>query len=171
MKLIGDTAYYGTHVRFWIENEPLGVSFTVPEGLRKDGVGHRDLPKLLDHIVRALNRLFESNAKAAATEAAVAPISGLDVDTVLVWLDLHPNFAEAATVIREQRAAIKRIREWLDSNTTFYDVDPTWQAPHVATLAQVSKRIWYHATDDQASYPFSEVMDATLARINIGSGG
>jgi hypothetical protein len=53
---------------------------------------------------------------------------------------------------------LRALREWLDSNTTFYDTAES-QAP---VLASVSKRIWYHATDDQTSYPFSNV--ASIAK-------
>jgi predicted nuclease with TOPRIM domain len=44
--------------------------------------------------------------------------------------------------------------EWLDNNTTFYDTDKS-DAP---LLASVSRRIWYHATNDTESYPFSRVI-------------
>ena len=56
----------------------------------------------------------------------------------------------------EARAGEARL--WLDNNTTFYDVSP--DGPNVPVLASVSKRIWYHATDNQESYPFSAVIDA-----------
>lgn len=46
-----------------------------------------------------------------------------------------------------------QLRRWLDSNTTFYNTDES-SAP---VLASVSKRIWYHATDDTDSFPFSAV--------------
>lgn len=55
------------------------------------------------------------------------------------------------------------ILEWLDKNTTFYDVAPyAADSPNVPTLASVSKRIWYHATDDQLSWPFSKVIEHTI---------
>jgi hypothetical protein len=55
--------------------------------------------------------------------------------------------------------------ELLDNNTMFYDVDcslidGTNTLPNVPVLASVSKRIWYHATDDCESYPFSDVLEA-----------
>lgn len=46
-----------------------------------------------------------------------------------------------------------QLRDWLDHNTTFYNTAES-TGP---VLAEVSKRIWYHATDDVTSYPFSEV--------------
>lgn len=47
---------------------------------------------------------------------------------------------------------------WLDKNTTFYDVKPyPKEGPNIPVLAAASKRIWYHATDDQAA-PFSEMV-------------
>ena len=51
----------------------------------------------------------------------------------------------------------KRLREqieWLDNNTTFYNTDES-DGP---VLASVSKRIWYHATDDTVAYPFSALL-------------
>jgi len=48
------------------------------------------------------------------------------------------------------------LRNWLDNNTTFYNTDDS-DGP---VLAGVSARIWYHATDDQLSYPFSTVVKA-----------
>jgi hypothetical protein len=50
---------------------------------------------------------------------------------------------------------------WLNDNSTFYDTEGMSSA--VPVLASVSKRIWYHATDDVDSYPFSDVMEAALA--------
>ena len=62
-------------------------------------------------------------------------------------------------------AEVAALREWLDNNTTFYDVvsdgpESCTSGPNIPVLASVSKRIWYHATDDQTSYPFSTVADA-----------
>ena len=72
-----------------------------------------------------------------------------NVDTILQALSLES--------VREEVLA------WLDSNTTYFDVQPpAVNAPNVPVLAAVSKRIWYHATDDQLSYPFSDVIRAAL---------
>lgn len=51
-----------------------------------------------------------------------------------------------------------RLRAWIDSNTTFYNVGES-DGP---VLASVSKRIWYHATDDTESYPFSAVAEKAV---------
>jgi uncharacterized coiled-coil protein SlyX len=53
---------------------------------------------------------------------------------------------------------LKRVLEWLDNNTTHYET-ATQDKP---VLAEVSKKIWYHATDDCESYPFSEMMQASM---------
>jgi hypothetical protein len=71
------------------------------------------------------------------------------------------HYAEAADRIEELEARL----EWMDNNTMFYDVDHnlidgTDTPPNVPVLASVSKRIWYHATDDTESYPFSKVLEA-----------
>ncbi len=53
---------------------------------------------------------------------------------------------------------------WLNNNTTFYDVDRTCSTKfqNVPVLASVSKRIWYHATDNQLDYPFSQVVRSAM---------
>lgn len=79
------------------------------------------------------------------------------------------ELADAANVELQQRiAALERqlaeARKWLDNNTTYYDVDADFdvEGANVPTLAQVKNRIWYHATDDQAGYPFSNVIDRSM---------
>lgn len=53
---------------------------------------------------------------------------------------------------------LRRLRHWLDNNMTFFDVtQPVVEGPNVPTLATVSSRLWYHATDDQEGFPFSTV--------------
>jgi len=58
------------------------------------------------------------------------------------------------------------LRHWVDNNMTFYNVDADWpvEGHNIPVLAQVSSRIWYHATDDEQSYPFSAVIDAAIAQ-------
>jgi len=51
----------------------------------------------------------------------------------------------------ESAEEIKRLRNWMDNNFTHCEPGA------VPVLGSVSKRIWYHATDDTESYPFSEV--------------
>lgn len=95
-----------------------------------------------------------------------------ELDALLKRLRVHDDDAlieEAADIIESLRerlqraeAEIERLRYWLDNNTTFYDVDADWpvEGHNIPVLAQVSNRIWYHATDDMTSYPFSKVIDA-----------
>jgi hypothetical protein len=66
---------------------------------------------------------------------------------------------------RREIARLEEKLEWVDNNTTFMIVDHslidgTDTPPNVPVLACVSKRIWYHATDDQESWPFSAVIAA-----------
>jgi len=70
---------------------------------------------------------------------------------------LHAT-AEAA------QAEIAALRNFVDKNMTFYDVDADslLNTPNIPVLAQVSNRIWYHATDDTKSCPFSAVIDAAM---------
>lgn len=51
---------------------------------------------------------------------------------------------------------------WLDNNMTHFDTVQPAEGPNVPVLAKVSKRIWYHATDDQESWPFSNVLERAL---------
>lgn len=69
--------------------------------------------------------------------------------------ELAPTTEFANELKRVEKAAEEydKLVAWLNSNTTFYDTAES-NAP---VLASVSTRIWYHATDDQESYPFSEV--------------
>ena len=62
------------------------------------------------------------------------------------------------------QAEIAALRNFVDKNMTFYDVDADSlvDAPNIPVLAAVSKRIWYHATDDTKSCPFSAVIDAAM---------
>ena len=53
-----------------------------------------------------------------------------------------------------------RLLHWLDNNTTFYDANKDTDRP---LLQSVSKRVWYHVTDNQTAYPFSEVFAQSSA--------
>ena len=66
--------------------------------------------------------------------------------------------------LAEAQAKISAMRRWVNNNMTFYDVEPDGpnvctSGPNIPTLAAVSKRIWYHATDNQTVSLFSEVID------------
>jgi hypothetical protein len=66
--------------------------------------------------------------------------------------------------LKGHQALIKRVDEleerlkWLDDNSTFYEPN----GHNKPALDSVSKRIWYHATDDTDSYPFSDVIGKAL---------
>jgi hypothetical protein len=56
---------------------------------------------------------------------------------------------------------IKKVLEWLDQNTAFYDtILEVGSEPGVRE--QTPKRVWFHATDDQHNSPFSAVIAAAL---------
>lgn len=63
----------------------------------------------------------------------------------------------AKLLVEERERARSEIREWLRSNMTFYNTSETDRP----VLADVSKRIWLHATDSTA-YPFDKVIDESL---------
>ena len=73
------------------------------------------------------------------------------------------NAADALDALLAERDRLRSALEWLDNNTTFYDVDADWPVDghNIPVLASVSKRIWYHATDDTTSYPFSAVIEGS----------
>ena len=62
----------------------------------------------------------------------------------------------------EERKTNKEIAEklvyWLDNNFTFCNPG------EVPVLGEVSRRIWYHATDDIESFPFSEIMGKAIEK-------
>ena len=62
------------------------------------------------------------------------------------------------------QAKIAELLNFVDKNMIFYDVDADSliYAPNIPVLASVSNRIWYHATDDTKSCPFSAVIDAAM---------
>jgi hypothetical protein len=69
-----------------------------------------------------------------------------------------------AAELAEAQAKISATRRWVNNNMTFYDVEPDGpdvctSGPNIPTLCAVSKRIWYHATDNQTVSLFSEVID------------
>jgi hypothetical protein len=71
----------------------------------------------------------------------------------------------ALSALDREAVRDEALMKWLDNNTTYFDVKPpAVDAPNVPVLAAVSKRIWYHATDDQLSYPFSDVVRTALKR-------
>lgn len=78
-------------------------------------------------------------------------------------LDKKCGAAESALTAALERE--KALRHWLDNNTTFYDVDAAWPigGHNIPVLAQVSQRIWYHATDNITDWPFRAVIAAALS--------
>lgn len=81
-------------------------------------------------------------------------------------MDSKYKLATRKTLLKVITELEERLK-WLDDNTTFFNVDHlaingTDTPVNVPVLASVSKRIWYHATDDTGSYPFSAVLKAAL---------
>jgi hypothetical protein len=70
--------------------------------------------------------------------------------------ELESERSKIFTRWRNAEAALERVRVWLDNNTTFC-------AEGKVVLTHVSQRIWYHATDDTDSWPFTALMDRELA--------
>ena len=134
-----------------------------------------DLTTEVDKRVHAQLQLDKAEfdamkAKLAKYENAVMPEEPNPQTVTGASLEKYTNNLRAFAIaqVAARQAAEKEMakyRDWLDNNTTFYNVDADWpvEAHNVPVLAQVSTRIWYHATDDEVSYPFSKVIDAALA--------
>ena len=72
--------------------------------------------------------------------------------------------ADLAVLPADKRDAEDAARyRYLKANMTFYNTDES-EKP---VLAEVSRRIWYHATDD-LSYPLDAAIDAAMS---AGGGG
>lgn len=77
------------------------------------------------------------------------------------------DFDPGARNWRQSEPVREDAQRWryLRANMTFYNVnhsiDP--DAPNVPALAMVSKRIWYHATDDTEHDTLDAMIDAAIA--------
>jgi hypothetical protein len=97
-----------------------------------------------------LDKVFERNR-----------ITKQGIDAMITnYLRLERELAKAQT-------EISAMRKWVNNNMTFYDVEPDGpdvctSGPNIPTLTGVSKRIWYHATDNQTVSLFSEVIDTAM---------
>jgi hypothetical protein len=87
------------------------------------------------------------------------------------WSRQYGN-AEHAPMWTEDAAALERVLKdaeryrWLRASVTYYNVDADWpvEAPNIPVHAQVSDRIWYHATDDVLHNTLDDTIDAALAK-------
>ena len=71
----------------------------------------------------------------------------------MIYIDAKLINAIAALIVQEHELAQAEIFKWLRNNMTFYNTSETDRP----VLADVSKRIWLHATDSTA-YPFDKVI-------------
>lgn len=67
--------------------------------------------------------------------------------------------------LRAELAECKKDAEryrWLRENVTYHDIDHDYDVEirNVPVLAQVSNRLWYHATDDVTSETLDDLIDA-----------
>jgi len=72
--------------------------------------------------------------------------------------NIAQKLIDLETMVNEKEVTLIKIREWLDNNTTHYETAESDEP----VLACVSKKIWYHATDDIDSYPFTDMMDKSI---------
>ena len=86
---------------------------------------------------------------------AIDKVSSLPDVVKLQTIYVHAKLinAIAALLVQERELARSEIFEWLRNNMTFYN---TGEADR-PVLADVSKRIWYHATDSMA-LPFNKLI-------------
>ena len=75
---------------------------------------------------------------------------------VIIRYDEAGALADSLTALLDDA----RRYAWLRDRMTYYNVDADWpvEAPNIPVLAQVSDRIWYHATDDIEH----DTLDATI---------
>src|SRR5437879_5429399 len=149
-----------TNTKKLVETPRTDAALIPDEVTWMEGIVTADFARKLERELRAAE---EACIKSAADKTF---IRGGDI----------PNTIEAARIVLLQRcetaereltqaqARCAEVEKWLDGNTTFFDVqrDLPVEGPNIPVLAAVSRRIWYHATDDTASYPFSAVIDAAL---------
>ena len=70
---------------------------------------------------------------------------------------------ELKTRIAELERELDVLRAWLDNNMTHYNTAEAGARP---ILAEFGKRVWYHVTDDDDSFPFSAAIDAAKEKPN-----
>jgi hypothetical protein len=123
-------------------------------------------------LCERLRKLYDHEARAEAIdriEALAAQVAERDAK-IKEWHNAWIGMEKRATASEARVAELERERDalrlWLNNNTTYYDVDADWpvEGHNIPVLAQVSNRIWYHATDDCTSYPFSTVADAAIGK-------
>lgn len=111
-------------------------------------------------------RYLRERVVEAARDALAAAMPSEGADAALAYAAEHTR-AEAGEARAEANAKdAEGLRTWLDNNTTFYDIAPGEEC--VPVLSSVSKRIWYHASDNLTDYPFSAAIDAARG---AGKGG
>lgn len=113
------------------------------------------------HVKELKADLAAANAQVLDLVARMTFIKGGDIPRTI-------EAARAALVLRcrDLEAELAALRDWLDNSTTYYDTAEADRFIDVQpVLAAVSKRIWYHATDDQASYPFSAVAGRAIKEV------
>lgn len=81
------------------------------------------------------------------------------IEELETFVKAHTSADEGAYA--DLKRKYEALMEWLDNNTTFFDVDHSEkiEGPNIPILAGVSQRIWYHATDDTESWPFSALIE------------
>ncbi len=119
------------------------------ETLRSDAADEIERAKLHGPDQRTLDALDITLARALAAERDFTQVHRNCIEA-------RERAETAERKLAQAQAENAELRKWLDSNTTWHE------GPNAPVLASVSKRIWYHATDDTASYPFSAVIDAAL---------
>ena len=107
-------------------------------------------PDICEHLEREL----------VAAQGEIVRLKGEAESWEQVFDRTCEHLAEEKSERAEAQAKISAMRRWVNNNMTFYDVEPSEpHGPNTPTLAGVSKRIWYHTTDNQTVSLFSEVID------------
>lgn len=117
---------------------------------------HSVLNRECDDAARLTNELADVRAERDGLKAIIGCCSESLGEPIPAYLpDAIKDLQSALEAARKDG---DQLRHFINNNMTFYDTNES----HVPVLASVSKRIWYHATDDVTSYPFDAVIHAAI---------
>lgn len=117
-------------------------------------------------LLAFIQRIERERDEARANYAFMVDRAAQREPTLDGYRELGAKCAHLEQGLDEARAENARLRHWLNTSMTYYDVIASMTYYDVIEgnerpmLQSVSKRIWYHATDNRESFPFAELIDA-----------
>ncbi len=131
-----------------IDSERLNVEIPA---LKKDANAYREGEQ------RMIQRAEKAETKLEAVTSGLE-LENADNATPEALYTTCQIVALAAKKYDTMKTKLEAIKEWLDSNTTYYKPN----GHNKPALDSVSAQIWYHATDDVKSYPFTKMMEVAI---------